>query len=139
MNNSKAEEFTIDINLVQPSQLYINRDKLEKIQLEYEQTGKLKTIPIKKLNQEIIFTDGHTRAFYANSIGLSEILVEWDEDELDWEMYEICVNWCKKENIFSIKDLNSRVISNEQYKKDWLLRCSNLSDELSSTKKSIHQ
>jgi len=51
----------------------------------------LPPLPIKKLGQDVILTDGHTRALAAHLQGWQEIRVYWDEDDLDWEAYAICV------------------------------------------------
>lgn len=55
----------MNLNDIQPSQLYINSQKLKDISKwfksdDYENYGPL---PIKKLNGKIILTDGHTMAF----------------------------------------------------------------------------
>jgi NAD-dependent dihydropyrimidine dehydrogenase PreA subunit len=85
---------------------------------------------VKKLGDQIIFTDGHTRAFAAFLCGLSEVRVFWDEDELDWEAYEICVEWCKEEGIHTIADLKNRVVTQREYEKLWLKRCEKMQQDL---------
>lgn len=112
--------FKLSLEQIQPSQLYICDDKLESVKDNWEST---EPIPIKKLNGEIIFTDGHTRAFYAYQKGLTEIEVYWDEDELDWEAYQICVDWCRDAGIFTIADLENRIVNQQDYEKMWYDRC----------------
>ena len=85
---------------IQPSQLYINEDKLSKILKDKEEQERV--IPIKKLNDKIIFTDGHTRALTAFLSGKKQIKVVWEDEEFDWEAYQICVDWCIKEEIVNI-------------------------------------
>ena len=108
---------TLHLSKIQPSQLFINEDKLSLIMQNYdpEKPETLEPIPIKKLGNEIIYTDGHTRALVVYLHGLSEIPVVWDEDELDWDAYKICVKWCKEEGILSIADLQERSIDPEIY------------------------
>ena len=95
----------------------------------------LKPIPIKKLGSEIIYTDGHTRAFAAYLHGLSSIRVFWDEDELDWEAYEICVNWCKEAGIYTIADLKHRVVNVDEYELLWDKKCDIMHQELANKRK----
>ncbi len=61
---------------------------------------------------------------------LSEVTVFWDEDELDWEAYEICVDWCKEAGIHTIADLKNRVVASEEYKVLWLRRCRDMHRDL---------
>ena len=41
-------------------------------------------IPVKNLGNQVIFVDGHTRAFVAFLRGFLEVSVYWEKDELDW-------------------------------------------------------
>ena len=85
--------FVMKLMDIQPSQLFISSEKLSQVQEEFDpfKPERLQAIPVKKLRSRVIITDGHTRAFAAYEAGLSEVTVFWDEDELDWEAYEICV------------------------------------------------
>jgi hypothetical protein len=38
---------------------------------------------VKKLEDQIVFVDGHTRALTALLLGLPEILVYWEDEKLD--------------------------------------------------------
>jgi hypothetical protein len=118
--------FLLLLDKIQPTQLYINSGKLSAVQ----QAIGPEPVPVKKLNGRIIFTDGHTRAFAAHLAGRKEIEVFWDEDELDWEAYQICVDWCLEEGIRTIADLNGRVIGAEQYETQWLERCRRMQEGL---------
>ncbi|KGN00965.1 hypothetical protein Z969_08915 [Clostridium novyi A str. 4570] len=110
---------------VQPSQLFISKTKLENVLkwLNVDSINKCDPIPVKNLNGKVIFTDGHTRAFAMYKMGIENIKVYWDEDELDWRVYEICVDWCTKDGIKSISHLDQRVISNDEYEILWYERC----------------
>ena len=120
------------LNKIQPSQLYISKRKLRKILKSFEPTNlsSLKVIPIKKLGSDIVYTDGHTSAYAAYLAGLDEIYVEWETEELDWEMYAVCVNWCKEAGITSIADLKTRLISHRKYKLLWYKRCKMMHQEI---------
>ena len=117
---------------IQPSQLYINSQKLDNVLnwFKSSQYDGYDAIPIKNLNGKVIFTDGHTRAYAAYIRGLKTIKVYWDEDELDWEAYQICVDWCNLEGIKLIEDLKNRIISPAEYEILWLKRCKDMHNQL---------
>lgn len=117
--------FRLPVDTVQPSQLYICREKLAAVQREFNPRlpETLRPIPIKKLNGQWIFTDGHTRALAALCAGWSDLPVYEDPDELDWGAYAICVDWCLQEGITTIANLDRRVIPSEKYNILWLERC----------------
>ena len=132
-----ADVFLFPLAQLQPSQLYISTAKLAQV-LSWWRPPTLETlepIPIKRLNGadgriRVIYTDGHTRAFAAYRLGFTEVPALWDEDELDWEAYQICVDWCLDEGIRTIADLEDRVIPPEQYETLWHDRCQVMQDEL---------
>ena len=70
-----------------------------------------------------------------NLKGLSEIRVFWDKDELDWEAYEICVEWCKEAGIYAITDLKDRVVNAEKYELLWHRRCDIMHKELEAKRR----
>lgn len=125
------------LDQVQPSQLFINSDKLSQITVDSNGliVESIEPVPIKKLGNKVIFTDGHTRALAAYLCGITEVPVYWDEDELDWEAYGICVEWCEQKRIYTIGDLKDRVISREEYEILWLKRCKAMRQDL-ETKRS---
>ena len=95
----------------------------------------LDPIPVKELGNQVIFTDGHTRAFAAFLCGFSEVRVFWDEDELDWEAYEICVKWCKEEGVYTVADLRDRVVASGEYEVLWLKRCKEMQTGLEARRR----
>ncbi|MCY6960233.1 hypothetical protein [Clostridium brassicae] len=127
-----SKEFIMDLNDIQPSQLYINSQKLHNVLKWFKpnEYNSYDAIPIKNLNGKIIFTDGHTRAYASYLKGVQTIKVYWDEDELDWNAYEICVEWCNLEGIKSIYDLKNRVINPDEYKILWIERCEKIHNQL---------
>ena len=100
--------FLMKLTKIQPSQLYISSEKLSELtkNLDSAELDSFDPIPVKRLGDQLIFTDGHTRAFAAFLQGFSKVRVVWEVDELDWEAYEICVKWCKDEGICTIADLD---------------------------------
>lgn len=129
--------FEMDLDQIQPSQLYISKKKLTEIQKQFDskKPNSLGVIPIKKLDDEIIFTDGHTRAFAAYLAGFKSIRVEWETEEMDWEMYQICVQWCKDDSILTIADLESRVIDHSEYEILWYKKCKDKQQEILDRRK----
>ena len=113
----------LPIDELQPSQLYIHEDKLRQVR---EAWPTWDPIPVKQLGPYLVMTDGHTRAFAAWSSGQETVAVVWDEDDLDWEAYEICVRWCQEEQIRTIADLQDRVVDAEAYQRLWLDRCARM-------------
>jgi len=129
--------FFIDIDSIQPSQLYLSLDKIEEIKRKYDEITPdiFEEVPIKKLNKDTIYTDGHTRAYILWQYGYDSIKVVWEDDNLDWEAYQICVDWCKAEGITKISDLKNRVINNESYQIKWIKRCQDLFKSLEYERK----
>ncbi len=92
--------------------------------IETAKPESVEPIPVKRLDDQVVFVDGHTRAFAAFLRGLTEIKVYWEDERLDWEAYRICVDWYKEEGIRTIADLRDRIVSPEEYEILWLERCS---------------
>ena len=57
--------FLLELNKIQPSQLYLNKNKLKSSlnNLKSNDLNSFEPIPIKILNNKYIATDGHHRAF----------------------------------------------------------------------------
>jgi len=130
--NSVDSSFKMKVSDIQPSQLYISKKKLAKIKEKFnsKDLSTLEVIPIKKIGKEIFYTDGHTRAFAAYQAGFKEIPVIWEDEELDWELYKICIKWCKDAGIYSITDLSDRVVDQKDYEILWYKRCDDLHKKL---------
>jgi len=127
-----TKTFKMKLDEIQPSQLYISSEKLSQVMKTFnpQEPKSLEPIPVKKLGNEVIFVDGHTRAFAAFLHGFSEVLVYWEEDALDWDVYKICVEWCKEESIHTIGDLENRVVPQARYEVLWLKRCAKMQEDL---------
>ncbi len=129
------ENFELTIDIIQPSQLYISKQKLLTIQKWLNShEDDYQPIPVKRLNGKIIYTDGHTRAFVLFKLGVKKIHVYWDRDEMDWEAYQICVDWCVSEGILNISHLEPRLLDSEQYKRLWINRCEKMQAQLQDLK-----
>jgi len=134
-----SDTFEMEISEIQPSQLYINKKKLAKVNKFFDPKNKatLGVIPVKKLGKEVIYSDGHTRAVAAFLAGYKEITVEWEDEDLDCEMYEVCVQWCKDDKIFSAQDLAKRIISHKDYKLLWYKKCEIMQKEFELKRKGL--
>jgi hypothetical protein len=129
--------FVMKLNEIQPSQLFISSERLSHIMIDLDplKPESLRPIPVKKLGNQVIFTDGHTRALGAFLSGFSEVRVFWDEDELDWEAYEICVKWCREQGICTVADLKDRVVASVEYEVLWLKRCKEMQKSLEARRR----
>lgn len=122
--------FKLPITHIQPSQLYISAAKLNSVQRRLDAGKSIDPITVKQLNSELIYTDGHTRAYAFFLAGYCELEVIWEPDEWDWDAYEICIQWCKHAGIYRISDLQNRVISASDYQRLWVDRCAKMHQAL---------
>ena len=124
--------FYLNLNRIQPSQLYLSDKKIGQVLNSLRNSGfkNAQPLPVKQLNDDMIFTDGHTRAYILWQNGYSEIKVMWEDEDLDWKLYEICVKWCKQAGIRTIADLIDRIIDHESYKTMWIERCKKMAEEI---------
>ncbi len=60
-------------------------------------------------------------------LGYEEIDVYWEQEELDWDLYEICVQWC----------IDGKILNNKAYKKKWIEKCQLAYRELEKERKKI--
>jgi len=114
-----------NINELQPSQVYLSAKKLKKLKKYFDSVNleKIEPLPIKKIGDNVFLTDGHTRAYLLDKKGREKIKVYYDEDDLDWLQYMVCVNWAKKAGINKISDLKDKIIDHSSYKKRWIAKC----------------
>lgn len=122
-----------DIKLldIQPSQFYLSQEKIDRIKEWFDPNdlSNFEPIPIKYLNGKIIFTDGHTRAWVAYEAGLTEVPFVWDEDDLDWELYQKCVEACLERDVHTVIDFTDSVLSSEDYVIKWDYWCDELQEK----------
>jgi len=122
----------VGIRDLQPSQLYVSRDKLLTVEAAYSDGGPEEPLPVWEWNSMLVLTDGHTRALAAFLRGQEDIPVYEDTDDLDWDAYRICVGWCLEEGIRSVADLEDRVIPAGRYEELWLGRCQTMHRRLAA-------
>lgn len=122
---------------IQPSQFYVSEEKIRAIKLWFDKDdlSNFPPIPIKELNGRIIFTDGHTRAWVAYTAGLEIVPLVWDEDDLDWEAYQMCVDACVERKVYSAADFEGRILSDVDYKENWDGWCDRLHETLEQNRR----
>jgi hypothetical protein len=121
----------ININTLHVSQLYLSNEKINGIKQWFSPDLKnFEPVPVRDFfnNGELVLTDGHTRAFVAYTNGLTEIPAVYDDDKIvtsktGQEEYKNCILWCKRYNVNSISDYETRIISKELYTTLWTERC----------------
>jgi len=131
------EQFLYPIEQIRPSQLFLNEAKLQRLEglfnpLDWTNNDPL---PIKKHQQQVFFTDGHTRAYLYHWSGITAIPVYWDCDETNLDLYLECLKWCEIEGIYHIEDFGQRIISTDDYERLWIERCREASARLSLQRK----
>ncbi len=118
-------DFQVNLLDVQPSQLFINRGKYDDVERRF-QRGEFTAdhpFPVMKINGQMVFTDGHTRALVLWAHGISQIRVAWDEDDLDLDTYQVCVRWCEQAGIRRICDLKDRLLDPVAFSQLWIQKC----------------
>lgn len=130
------DTFRLRLDEIQPSQLYISRAKYAEVlkQFESRERCQLEPIPIKEIDGEMVSTDGHTRGVLWVLKGYKEVNCVWEDLEMDWEEYRICVQWCKDSGITSMYDLQDRFLDHAEYETLWLGRCRAMQEDLKRTR-----
>ena len=113
---------------LQPSQFYLSQEKIDNIKTWFraDDLSNFEPLPVKILNGKMILTDGHTRAFVAYSAGLSKIPLVWENEDLDWEAYQRCVDACEERGVRAVSDFQGRILSKEDYAVLWNGWCDEL-------------
>ena len=113
------------------SQIYLNQKKIDNIYkwINLTDLSTFHPLPVYDFgNGKLTLTDGHTRAFVAHKLGLEEVPVQYDTDdmitsEIGQLLYKVDIAWCERFDLRSVMDLESRIIPDEQYQVLWLDRC----------------
>ena len=82
---------------IQPSQFYISESILSLVESWFDPNAlsSFEAIPVRLLDGIPVMTDRHTRATAALRAGLVSVPLDWEQNELDWEMYAKCVEECR--------------------------------------------
>lgn len=109
----------IDIFELQPSQFFVNEDKVNAVS-SFVNSSKDVVIPIIKKDEMIIVLDGHTRLYAASMKGIKTVFVF--DTETDQYIYDF-VEEAQRRNIKNVSDLKR--LSHEDYEKEWYSYCDN--------------
>lgn len=114
--------FPVNLYDIQPSQLFVNENKLEAVST-FVNTSEDVVIPLMKNEGEYISLDGHTRMKAAELKGIETVYGFRSHDE----DYGIAFSReAKKRKITSIKDV--KVLNDEDYDRKWIQFCENISE-----------
>ncbi len=120
----KAELFELSLDAIQPSQFYVDRDKIAAIST-FITKGEDIIVQVANYQDRYISLDGHTRLYYAVLQGFKTVravLAETDDCIFDF------VEEAQKRGIVTPKDLI--LVSHKEYKEKWNKYC----DEYFSSK-----
>jgi len=113
----KAELLTLSLGEIQPSQFYVDKDKIAAVSTFLDKEEDI-IIQVSKYQDRYISLDGHTRLYYAVLKGFETVravLAETDEYIMDF------VEEAKKRGIYMPKDLV--LLSHEEYEEKWNKYC----------------
>lgn len=113
----KKKIISLEISKIQPSQLYINEKKLDRL-LTWIKSPEEIIIPVIRRGTQWVSVDGHTRLKAAQLLGFKQIYVDADEFE---PYIDDFIQFCQQDKKLTIYDLP--VISNEDYQIQWCLFC----------------
>ena len=130
---AKNKIILIEAEKLQPSQFYINEDKLVSLEKEFN-IDIFEPIPIKRLGQDMVMTDGHTRTIYLIQNGYQYIPIIEENDTLDWEAYTINANDCKERGVKSALDLLHCIVPNDFFQLNWDNYCDDVHNRLAYIK-----
>lgn len=123
------------------SQIYLNKEKLLNIEKWFnpDDLSNFHPLPVHDFgNGRLTLTDGHSRAFIAYKYGLDKIPVLYDTDDMIISktgqlLYKNDIIWCERFHLNDISDLETRIITNEEYQTLWIGRCDKAYNLLTQT------
>jgi len=129
MVKEKTVTDIIDIEKIQPSQLYILKEEYDKFNNAI--IDNYEPISIKKIRNKYYLLGNHELLLYLANNGIKQVRIYYNNDKtIDMIAYFTKVQWCQNQNIHIIKDLSLHIINKKEYKKKWEKRCDKLSDYL---------
>lgn len=119
--------YTVPIDEVRPSQLYLNSAKLTSVidWFDFDEPDYW-ALPVLEHGGNPYLTDGHTRAFVAYLAGVEELRIVRDDtafDRTDRLLYHECLEWCANAGVMTVSDLAGRVLGPATYEEMWINRC----------------
>ena len=119
------QTFEVRLLELQPSQIYVSLAKLKTVEyMLYCGCGKtFLPVTVARFENQLILTEGHTRALALYLQGYQTISAIWEPLPLTEKMYQQCLRWCQDAEVFSVADLAPRIIEHETFEILWLQRC----------------
>ena len=109
--------FKIDIEDIQPSQFYVDKNKVESVSSFITNSNDI-IVPLAKINDELVSLDGHTRLHLATKRGYKQVYGFYTLAE---DYIRDFVLEAKKRNILTPYDL--KVLTHEEYEEKWYRFC----------------
>lgn len=109
--------FKINIEDIQPSQFYVDKNKVESVSSFITNSNDI-IVPLAKINDELVSLDGHTRLHLATKRGYKQVYGFYTLAE---DYIRDFVLEAKRRNILTPYDL--KVLTHEEYEEKWYRFC----------------
>jgi len=116
--------FKINIEDIQPSQFYVDKNKVESVS-DFINSGDDVIVPLAKINDELVSLDGHTRLYLATKRGYKQVYGFYTQAE---DYIADFVLEAKRRNVLTPYDL--AILTHDEYKKKWNKFCNDFFDNL---------
>lgn len=113
----KINIFKINVEEVQPSQFYVDEDKVKAVS-SFITSGLDIKVPLTKINGELVSLDGHTRLYLAAKRGYKQVYGFYTQPD---DYIGKFVLEAKHRNIFTPYDLS--IVSHVEYEEKWNKFC----------------
>jgi hypothetical protein len=122
--------FYLKLSYIQPSQMFISDSKLGSVMSWFDSSKPetLGNLLVRRIDDDIVLTDGHTRAYTAFKCGLDKVAVCWDRDKSDIREYKLAVDHVRRHGVRTIGDCT--VLPHESYEKRWYMFCKQIQKDL---------
>lgn len=117
-----VELFPVSINALQPSQFYLDEEKLAAV-CTFVRTPQDVIIPLAKTDEGLLVLDGHTRLAVAMALGMESVMGYFAEPGEYLEGTRALAREAKKRGVYSVKDL--KPLAHSQYVLRWHRFCDN--------------
>lgn len=119
---SNISIFKVDIEEITPEQLTVDKVKIDRAISWIEKPEDI-IVNCVKIHNKLVCIDGYSRLIAAYKKGFEYVYAYVDEEATNLDFYEVCLSWCEKEGVRTIKDLLNRIVMPEEHQKLWINRC----------------
>lgn len=120
--NNNVEVFKINIEEITPGQLTVSEAKVDRVNTWIEKPEDI-VVTCVEIGDKIVCIDGYSRLVAAYTKGFKYVYAYLEPDNDNTEFYKTCMEWCKEENIFTVKDLTNRIVTPKEHERLWIKRC----------------